>query len=211
MRRLFGLAVIVLSFLTGFSSPAFAHRVNIFAYADGDAIQIECFFSRSALVRNGKLSIYGADAETPIENAVTDESGKYRYVPTAAVVAAGHDLLIRLDAGEGHRGEWTVPFGELRALSGVRETFAPEPAAPAEPAKDKNVPAGRAEAPVLTARDLAAIERVVDDAVEAKLAPLRHMLASEAEFGPDLKDIVGGLGWFLGIFGILILIRERRR
>jgi nickel transport protein len=30
------------------------------------------------------------------------------------------------------------------------------------------------------------------------------------EEGPSFKDIVGGLGWFLGLFGIAALLRGRK-
>ena len=80
-----------------------AHRVNIFAYADGDAVQIECSFSKSQRVRNGRLTMCDAQTDEVLAHAVTDEQGFFRYVPEAAFLKRGHGLKIHLNAGEGHR------------------------------------------------------------------------------------------------------------
>ncbi|MDL2268321.1 hypothetical protein LJC46_10150, partial [Desulfovibrio sp. OttesenSCG-928-G15] len=37
-------------------TSAFAHRVNIFAFIDGDMVQVECSFSRSQKVRFGEVT-----------------------------------------------------------------------------------------------------------------------------------------------------------
>ncbi|MFR4118150.1 MAG: hypothetical protein ACLT2T_04335 [Bilophila wadsworthia] len=47
-------------------------------------------------------------------------------------------------------------------------------------------------------RDAAEIERIVDAALDAKLSPIKRMLAEQAEAGPNLRDIIGGIGWILG-------------
>ena len=53
------------------------------------------------------------------------------------------------------------------------------------------------------------LSRLVDERLEAKIAPLRHMLAESVLGGPKLSDIVGGIGWILGLFGVWALTRRR--
>ena len=45
----------VLSLVFAGASFASAHRVNIFAFVDGDAVQVECGFNRSQKVKQGTV------------------------------------------------------------------------------------------------------------------------------------------------------------
>ena len=38
-------------------APAMAHRVNIFAYVEGNDVLVECVFSTSSPVRNGQINV----------------------------------------------------------------------------------------------------------------------------------------------------------
>ena len=58
--------------------------------------------------------------------------------------------------------------------------------------------------------DPAALRAVVEQAVEVKIAPIRKMLVDEKEKGPGLAEIAGGIGWLVGIAGLLAYVRCRR-
>ena len=212
------------------TDPAWAHRVNVFAWADGDAVQVECSFSKSQKVKNGKLAFFDAATGEALGEAVTDDKGMYRYVlPPSA--DAGHGLRIVLNAGEGHRNEWTLSAAELGSLGGAPSK---QPSAgnagsagalpAAEPLPERKASAGDAAAPArsaaspeggkvsaLSEEDYARLEKLIAGTVDAKLAPVRRALAESVSREPSLKDIVGGLGWFLGLFGIAVLLKGRKR
>ena len=54
------------------------------------------------------------------------------------------------------------------------------------------------------------LAKLIESSVERRVAPLRAMLAAEAERGPGMTEILGGIGWILGIFGTAALCLSRR-
>ena len=55
----------------------------------------------------------------------------------------------------------------------------------------------------------AEIERIVDAALDAKLSPIKRMLAEPTEAGPKLRDIIGCFGLIIGLIGDEAKIRRR--
>ena len=53
--RMFRLWCMALCLVFAGASFASAHRVNIFAFVDGDAVQVECGFNRSQKVKQGTV------------------------------------------------------------------------------------------------------------------------------------------------------------
>ncbi len=173
-----------------------AHRVNVFAFVDGDAVRVECGFSRSSRVRNGKLIFVDAATGETVAEGTTDKEGVFRFRPPDAFLATGHGLTVRLLAGEGHAAEWDIPPEELRALarSGADEVNETAPPAP-------------------SAVDGARLEAMIGRVLDEKLAPVKHTLARlEGEAaGPGLRDIVGGIGWILGLLGLAACLKYGKR
>jgi len=54
------------------------------------------------------------------------------------------------------------------------------------------------------------VEAIVDAALDRHLAPLRRALAAGNGAEPSLRDIVGGLGWIMGLVGIGLYFSRRR-
>lgn len=102
---------------------ASAHRVNIFAFVDGDAVQVECGFNRSQKVKQGTVEVFDATTGARLLQGTTDDNGVFRFPVTAELREAGHDLNIRIIAGEGHQNDWTVAADEL-ASSGTPKAVA---------------------------------------------------------------------------------------
>ena len=128
---------------------------------------------------------------------------------TAELREAGHDLNLRIIAGEGHQNDWTVAADEL-ASSGTPKAVAV--AAAEVPATSASLVAGQAAAPVAAVSGGATpaeIERIVDAALDAKLSPIKRMLAEQTEAGPNLRDIIGGIGWIFGLIGVAAYFRCR--
>ena len=184
-----------------------AHRVNIFAYADGGAVQIECSFSKSQRVRNGKLTMYDAQTGEVLADAVTDGQGFFRYVPAADFLKRGHGLKILLNAGEGHQNSWTLEPEDLRMISGGDVPAPPDPSSAVRGAPPPVLPTPAS----MPAAD---IEKRLDSMLEAKLAPMRQMLgkilAAQQDDSPRLRDIIGGIGWIIGLLGMAAFARRNK-
>ena len=183
---------------------AWAHRLNVFAFVDGGEIQVESYFSRGNPARQGKVEVTDAATNVALVTGLTNEDGIFRFPMPGGVRDRGHDLLVRVNAGEGHEGEWRIPAAELgqpsvdavcvvRQLQG--EAAVPLPAAQT------------GQAVSLSPQEL---EQIITAALEQKLAPIRQMLADQYNAGPSLRDIIGGLGWLIGLAGMAAYFKSRR-
>jgi len=216
--------------LLALPATALAHRVNIFAYVDGPDIVADCFYSKSNKVNAGTITVQNAATGEEYQRVTTDAQGAARFPIPAKAIAAKADIKLVLVAGEGHQSEEIVRATEFAALTAKAAPATPKPAAKAAaktaaagPAK--SVPAADAAgkpakvqtAPAAPAQiDEAALSRVVetavDKAMEEKLAPVKRLLAeSAAQKGPGPTEIVGGIGYIVGIFGVAAFVASRRR
>lgn len=138
--RMFRLWCMALCLVFAGASFASAHRVNIFAFVDGDAVQVECGFNRSQKVKQGTVEVFDATTGARLLQGTTDDNGVFRFPVTAELREAGHDLNLRIIAGEGHQNDWTVAADEL-ASSGtpkaVAVAAAEVPATPASLSPDR--------------------------------------------------------------------------
>lgn len=179
-------------------APVQAHRINIFAWLEGDSVMVECGFNRSSPVRSGLITVFDGANGKELLQGHTDDKGHFSFpVPPAA--RAGHGLRIQIAAGEGHRNEWIMDASEFSGADAPTGS-ARDTAAPSDPAQTQ---AGRPA----TADDVRAI---VNAALDAKLGPIRRDLAAQVNAGPGLRDIIGGIGWILGLAGIGLYFRGRR-
>jgi nickel transport protein len=174
------------------TASAHAHKVNVFAWAEGDTVYTESKFSGGKVVKGGKISVLDADGAVLLEGA-TDNEGAFSF--KAPKIA---DLTIVMDAGTGHRNSWKITAAELGgdapAMSGAG---APAPSGGVTPPV----------APGLSARE---VEEIVARQLEEKLRPLNRMMAESRDRGATLPDIVGGVGYILGLIGLGAYIRYRK-
>lgn len=196
-----GALVTALVLLLGFSGTGHAHKVNVFAYVDADAIQVECYFTRSQKVRHGKLVVSDLSTGETLLEGTTDEQGLFRFQPDPAFLNTGHGMNVLLNAGEGHQSNWEISPAELASLSPAGQGMQP-------PSAVRAAEGGQAlQAPLAADAEL---EALIGRIMDAKLAPIKQSLARQADSGPNLRDIIGGIGWILGLLGLATYLRYRR-
>ena len=54
------------------------------------------------------------------------------------------------------------------------------------------------------------LQALVEAALDKKLAPILHRLGN-VEQGPTLSDIIGGIGYIIGLVGLGAYIHSRRK
>ena len=85
-----------------------AHRVNLFAWVEGDTVHVESKFSGGKKVKVGKIIVVDSQG-TELLTGTADENGEFSFkVPEKT------DLKIILIAGKGHRAEWTIAASEIQ-------------------------------------------------------------------------------------------------
>lgn len=208
--------------LLGAAGFALAHRVNIFAWLEGESVRVECSFRRDVPVRNGTIVVFDQQTGGVLLRGQTDDEGRFAFTVPAAL-RQGHGLRIRIQAGEGHQNEWVIEADEFPpSLTADREAA---PSTTSSPDKGADVPAAAQSAGRASPRTSAApaaadgeagglnrqdVEEIVNTALERHLSPLRRSLAAANEAEPSLRDIVGGLGWIMGLAGIALYFSRRR-
>lgn len=192
-----------------FPTPALAHKVFVYAWVEGDRVQVEGYFSRSQKVQGGRVEVFGPDGRKLLAGK-TDEKGLFSFkIPQKT------DLKIVLTASMGHKNDYTLKADEL---AGGGSTSRPTPAPASKPeARLGTAPAGEPRtasppvaAPAVSQIDEDRLRAMIDEALDRKLQPLiRAMAQANEPHGPGLTEILGGLGYILGILGVVMYMRSR--
>ena len=208
---LLALVVLLLSF-----QDAMAHRINIFAVVEADQLRVVCRFSKSSPARDCPVTVFNKRSNAKLAEARTSGEGIALIPVTAAMKSAPEGLRIHINAGEGHENDCFVEPAELAladtAPAGTIEAPAPQaaPAQAAPAAQAAGQHAGQPAGQALAGISHEELAKLIESSVERRVAPLRAMLAAEAERGPGMTEILGGIGWILGIFGTAALCLSRR-
>ena len=91
-----------------------AHRVIVYAWVEDDAIRVEAGFGGSRKAKNCPVLLQDPDGKT-LAQSQTDNAGNCSFQLPAGITT---DLVVVLDAGEGHRAQWVLHKSELVADPG---------------------------------------------------------------------------------------------
>ena len=194
-RLSWGTTLTVLAFGLIVASPmgsqVWAHKVNVFAWVEGDTVFVEGYFPGGKKSQDSLVEVFNP-AGTKLLQGRTNEKGEFSFkIPERT------DLTIVLTASMGHKNDFTVSagdFGEVRSSpSSPAQSFA-------ERAKDASPhPA-----------DLSQLEGIIDRALDRKLAPVIKLIRDTRKEGPTISEIVGGIGYIFGLFGLVMYFKSRK-
>ncbi len=192
--------------LTLFSTEAaFAHRLNVFAYPTGQEICIEASFAGGAPARIADVKILDEKGQT-ILTAKTSEKGKV-CVPTPAEFRPA-PLTVIVNAGEGHQNKWTIEKSEFDGLTSSSDSLKNL----SSDLRKNDALSSEAGEKLFTQQELdEAIKAVRQDIEYTVVAPLRKQLAEAQQPKTTFKDIIGGIGWLVGIAGLIAWFSSRRK
>ncbi len=165
--------------LLGLAMPVFAHKLNVFAFVEGNNVSVEAYFSDGTGAKNAKVTVTDKAGDL-IDQGRANEKGQYQF--TLPVKTGKADLLIKVDAGLGH-----VASYHLGAEANTRPALA----------GSKTSVTGSASA--------ADIEQAVTRAIK----PLAREIA-ELKQKSRLSDIIGGIGYIMGILGVFAYLKYRK-
>jgi len=91
------------------STAALAHKVNLFAYAEGGKIYTESYFPDGKPVEGGKVMVYDSQDNLIVEG-ITDNDGLYSFdIPKI------DDFNIVIKATMGHKNSFKLKKSEVEA------------------------------------------------------------------------------------------------
>lgn len=200
MTRITIQVLIVLGFLCTTCQTSLAHKIRIFAWQDGDKIVTESKFSRGKPAQNATVTVIDADTGKSLLSGTTDTEGLFSF-PIAKI--SSKELQIIVDGGDGHKNSWNYTL-EDSAPGYHSDSSTPEPTP--QTSDDSVVltdPSPKTdEVKIPQTISPQELTRIIDTALDRKLAPIRRTLAENSEQGPSVQDILGGLGYILGLAGI---------
>jgi len=174
-----------------------AHRVNIFAWVEGDTVWVECKYPDGREVHEGVIRVLDS-AGKELLNGKTNTKGEFSFKAPKQ-----DDLTIVLEAGMGHRADWPLSKQDLAPAgeSAVPSAPAPKTEAPS-PAAKESAPGAASPLP-------AGIDQAIEKALDKKLAPVMRMLAEMREQKVRLTDVLGGIGYIIGLVGVAAYFKRK--
>ena len=197
-KKLYLILIFIFLIIIIMDVSVFAHKVNIFAYVEGDKVYTESYFSDGKKCVESKIEVFDNQGNKQLEG-LTDEEGMFSFkIPLKDVIDG--DLKIILTASMGHRAEYIIRADELGDVSGLIEEKIEEPVS--------------AVSPEISSVDLKEIQSLIEDTLDEKLKPIiREMreIRKSQEDRISPTEIIGGIGYIIGIFGIIAYFLSRKR
>lgn len=165
---------------------AHGHKIHTFAWVSGDTVTVESgFFGNHPLI-NGKVSVKNKQSGETILEGISDNKGVFTFTIPAIIKRRAEDLLITVSGGEGHQAEWLLPASEY--LSDDSISILPQ----------KQTVDGEE------------LRKIVQEVLEQELAPIKRNIARAADQKPGFRDTMGGIGYLLGLAGLVAWLRNRK-
>lgn len=177
-----------------YASTSYGHKVYLFAWAEDGKIYTESYLSGNKKVKDGKIRVFDSKGNELL-NGKTDENGEFSFkIPEIA------DLRIVLEAPMGHGAEYLFKKSE----------FSPDHTHAAEAVSDPYVEkTHKAPLEMITGEDQ--LRKEFEEILDARLKPVMRELAKLREDkGPGITEVIGGIGYILGIMGIIAYMRSRK-
>lgn len=195
-RPSFWIISLFLAILT-FSSNAYAHRVNVFAYVEGTEVFTESYFSKKKKVHQGKVEVFNSKDGKLLLSGITDDNGNFNFPVPNQTKTDKSGLFIVLHASEGHRGEWTLAADE------IFPDASPLPSTSAtSPVIIKSTQTSNSE--------LNKLNTQVSE-LNSKVDALKRLIINQQENGPGANEIFSGIGYILGLFGVAAFFVSRKK
>lgn len=179
------------------ASLAFCHKIYVFAYEAGGNITVEGKFTNGRPTRDGKVEVVDIESKTLYATGTTDNEGIFTFPVPQKASEKKATMSVSVDLGEGHKGSWLLEPDDYVSES-VQQDAAEVPMHTHSPS-----PQGSPSLPE--------IERVIKAVVAEELAPIKREMAQQANRKPDIQDILGGLGYILGIAGLAAYFSSKKK
>ena len=187
----------VVGVLLLFSSSAYAHKVNMFAFAEGDRIFVEGYFSDGKRAQHGDIVVFDHNNKELVRGK-TDKAGNFSFK-----IPVKDDLRISLNAGMGHKTGYVISKAEL---AGLPATVTATKDAQVDESRQGEVPAGQR---MTTAAGGDVSPVMIRRAVGKAIMPLMRSI-SELKERSSFSDLIGGIGFIVGVLGVFFYIKAKK-
>ncbi len=192
--------VLICSFF--FVAEAYSHGVRVFAWVEGESIQVEAAFRGGRPAGNAKITVKTGDGRILVRG-LTDDHGLFRFPVPEEAKRAEIDLEIIADSGPGHRARWLLEASDYLKSPIISDSIPIDSGKKTEPGREE----GHHPENEINEQTL---RRIITEELDHKLDPIRRQLQKNRD-RVGIRDITGGIGWILGLAGIAALIKIRKK
>lgn len=176
-----------------------AHKVNIFVYTEGDKVYTESYFNDGKPCMDSVIEVFSMD-DTELMRGRTDKDGLFEFP-----LPQGSELRIVLNAGMGHRAEYTLDIPG----TGDQENYASKK----DEIKDHTI--GEEKDKGTIPSDMNEVRKMIEDTVDRSLEKhMRPLIRAVSKIEKDrvsLTEVFGGIGYIFGIMGIILYFKKREK
>ena len=191
---------------------ATAHTLYLFASGEGKSIKGQVFLPGGTGVPDAEISLTTPDGKI-VAKTKSDAEGKFTLdAPFRS------DFKVVAITADGHQAQWNVSAAELAELPGPPSSASGKPEGNSSDVADHSPPTtpvssgshSQQESPATGIAAPLADLRSEMNTLKAQLVKLREEW-QEFRATTQLRDVLGGLGYILGITGIAFYILARKR
>lgn len=179
--------ILIIAFLVLIAGVAEAHRVNLFVSVEGDTVHAEGYFPDGGACKDCLVEVLELGSGKKLLEGATDAEGTFSFK-----LPGKGPLKVVLNAGMGHRDEYILREPETGPSSPEASTAESAP-------EEIKIPGSGLQA--------------FDEVLDRKLTPIdQRLIKIEQRLSrPGMAEVIGGIGYIVGIFGILFYLKGRGR
>ena len=197
--RVLTMALVLSLVFMALAPLALAHKVNVFAWVEGDTVHVEGYFAGNKKARDSLVEVFDSTGKKLLDGR-TDQQGEFSFkIPKIT------DLKIVLTASMGHRNDFVIPMSELEEVSPTKTTESGSHTVP-EPSEQKIVSGQTA-----SAVDFAQLEASLDKVLDRKLTTLSRLIRETRPEGPTVSEVIGGIGYIFGLMGVALYFMSKKK
>ena len=203
MKTIYFFLILIFSVMVSYH--AYGHKVYLFAWVEGDVVHTDSYFPSKKKVIGGSIEVFDPAGNKLLEGK-TDDHGSFIFkIPKRT------DLRIVLDATMGHKTEFLLPAEEMSGRVSLKDVETDEKAGEAGGAGKRDKPEHTA---TLSNRqvDLQQLKIMFEKTLDSRLRPIERKIAGlQKEKEPGFTDILSGIGYILGLMGVVLYFKSKRK
>jgi nickel transport protein len=198
---------------------AYAHKVNIFAFAENGRVHAEGYFVDGSKCKNSLIEVIDNKTGERLLEGSTNASGQFSFdIPRVT------SIKLILHAGTGHQNEYIISEKEIEeSMSDRKQDLKEKINAQIEKKADnflkkksqvteqKEQTTAVQDAIGFAHQNSADIEASIEKVIDRKLQPVIRILMNlqEKSEKPGTTEILGGIGYIIGILGIFAYFKRK--
>lgn len=198
LKRVLAMAFALTLGFMALAPLAIAHKVNVFAWVEGDTVHVEGYFAGNKKAQDSLVEVFDSTGKKLLDGR-TDQQGEFSFkLPKIT------DLKIVLTASMGHKNDFVIPMSELEEVSPTKTTESggltvPKPS-------EQTIVSGQAASAV----DFAQVEAMLDKVLDRKLTTLSRLIRETRPEGPKVSEVIGGIGYIFGLMGVALYFISKK-